>query len=327
MDCAATDPPLLPRCGADCEPLADGGCADTCAAARCAANATCTARFLGGDLPVTRRACICEPPYTGPTCELDPCDEAGETCSGRGRCVGVGDVGTRCECGVGYSGAHCEIDCSSACTGGGGVYPFGCNPAVASAVHFCGPSGGCQYADSITQGHTGWCAYKVADACASTVCAAPDDCHLGGVCTGGACGPPTAMPDGTPCNAAPWGRCMGGVCQTAAAACNVPPSPPPQLPPNSQGPTSYGTPDGDSSLGLVAVASGAMLVVLLVVGASVHRARSTLRRSRIIDTAALSKQVGTPEALGSLPLPPAPSSQFEQAYLFFTVNAPTSDLS
>ena len=134
VSCDAVAKPTLPACD-DCGIETISACNDTCAAARCGSHGTCTARFMGSDVPVSIGACICEPPYTGPTCERDPCQQSGENCNGRGTCIGVGDVSTRCECNFGYSGSSCELDCSTSCTGNGGVYPYGCAAANANPVH------------------------------------------------------------------------------------------------------------------------------------------------------------------------------------------------
>ena len=279
VDCSAVARPTLPACEG-CGEGGDGavGCEDTCSAARCGANGTCTARFLGAGLPVSRRACICEPPFTGPTCELDPCAANGETCSGRGTCVGVGDTSTRCVCERGYSGPSCELDCSATCAGNGGLYPFGCNDGLAAPVHFCGPSGGCQYANSLTEGNPGWCAYKVEDACAAITCTAPDDCHLAGPCAGGVCGSPTPLPDGTPCSGVPWGTCLSGACIATSTNCAPSPPPAPPAPP----PSSHGTLEASAGAGMaIGVGLGAVAVVLLGGGAIVHRWR--LRRRKIAD--------------------------------------------
>lgn len=133
--------------------------------------------------------------------------------------MGVGDVSTRCNCERGYSGASCEIDCSQHCAANGGVYPFGCNEAVSSPFHFCGPTGGCRYEEDLASGGS-WCAYKVVDVCDSIMCEAPDDCHLAGACVAGTCAEPVALPNGARCTSVPWGVCLHGSCNASLGQCS-----------------------------------------------------------------------------------------------------------
>lgn len=255
VDCTAVTEPALPECAA-CDEN-ELGC-DVCAAAQCGAHGTCTARFLGGDLPASRLACLCHPPYTGPRCTEDPCASRGETCNGRGTCVGVADSSTRCECDHGYSGPSCELDCSSVCPGS---WPFGCNAAVDKPFHFCGSGGGCQYADTLAQGSAGWCAYKVGDSCAQVACAAPSDCALAGPCTDGTCAAATPLPDGTYCNSVDGGVCVGGWCTPNRTACLPPePAPPPLpalLPPPPAPPLAPGGGGGEGASAALAIGVGA----------------------------------------------------------------------
>merc|ERR1711940_90583 len=98
-----------------------------CAAAGCGEHGRCAAAFLGGDVPVSRGACVCEPPYAGPLCEHDPCAAAGtQPCGAHGTCVGKGDTDFTCVCEPGHSGPRCETDCTAHCGGNGGVFPFNC---------------------------------------------------------------------------------------------------------------------------------------------------------------------------------------------------------
>ena len=279
VSCDAVAKPTLPACD-DCGIETISACNDTCAAARCGSHGTCTARFMGSDVPVSIGACICEPPYTGPTCERDPCQQSGENCNGRGTCIGVGDVSTRCECNFGYSGSSCELDCSTSCTGNGGVYPYGCAAANANPVHLCQVGGeGCQYTTSYSPS-SGWCAYKVADACGSVTCAAPNDCHLAGACVSGTCSAATPLPDGTPCSRAPWGRCSSGVCIAEQSGCIQPPPPPLYPPPILPSPDSSASTDAAWLTPVFA-----SVVTILVLGSlAVVRHLHKMRHVRVDDS-------------------------------------------
>eukprot|EP00961_Rhodomonas_salina_P029645 399281-Rhodomonas_salina.1 len=195
--------------GEDCE-------LDLCGAARCE-HGVCSATYLGGEVPVSQAACVCEAPWSGPLCDQNPCALSGRACSGHGRCVAVGDIDAACECDVGYSGDNCEDSCFGFCEGNAGVYPFGCATDVAGAVKYlCGPTGGCSYPSSPEDdGPGGWCVYKT-ETQSGCVCERPDDCHLSGQClSDGTCPSPTPRADGTPCNSVPFGVCESGVCTAA----------------------------------------------------------------------------------------------------------------
>ena len=124
VNCSEAPPTALPSCDG-CE---DDSCM-ACAAARCGPHGYCLSKFLGGHLPATRHACVCEPPWSGPTCELNPCASVAADACGRGRCVANGG-GWACECETGYSGARCDVGCDGVCNG---VYPYGCNAGVPSS--------------------------------------------------------------------------------------------------------------------------------------------------------------------------------------------------
>jgi len=84
---------------------------DMCAAAQCdPINGRCTARYMGGNLPVTQGACICRPGTYGPKCNSNAC--AGNTCSGNGICKNQGEVDYTCVCNEGYDGLKCENKCT-----------------------------------------------------------------------------------------------------------------------------------------------------------------------------------------------------------------------
>ena len=55
----------------------------------------------------TNDGCTCDAGYTGPNCEIGPCE--GETCSNKGTPSVVG-IGCECSCDAGYTGSHCEND-------------------------------------------------------------------------------------------------------------------------------------------------------------------------------------------------------------------------
>ena len=122
----------------------------------CSGHGVCTATYLGGDLPVSLGACVCEVPWAGPLCDRTPCLDAARTCSGHGTCAAVGDTATRCDCDTGYSGAECDTTCIGTCQGGGGEYPFGCASHIDGAAELlCGPTGGCSYPSTAGGGPAG----------------------------------------------------------------------------------------------------------------------------------------------------------------------------
>jgi len=83
---------------------------DTCAAAQCdPINGRCSARYLGGSLPVTRGECVCKPGTYGSKCNANPC--AGNTCSGHGVCKVMSEFEYTCICNDGYDGQKCENSC------------------------------------------------------------------------------------------------------------------------------------------------------------------------------------------------------------------------
>ena len=221
VDCKLVPEPTLPECGVRC----DEGC-EACDDARCGEHGVCTARFLGGDLPVTRQACICDVPWIGATCALNPCAEAMAQNGGRapcgehGACVASEESSWRCECVAGYSGDTCETSCDGVCQGS---FPYGCNAAVDASLHLCGPTGGCMYVEQGADTPSDWCVYQSSSSTtggAGCACpAAPNDCHVGGECAeSGVCGAALPYADGTPCHSKAWGVCVAGVCTAAAAA-------------------------------------------------------------------------------------------------------------
>jgi plastocyanin len=207
---------------------------DICGAARCGDHGVCSARFFGGDLPVSQQACVCEPPWFGPLCDQNPCSSESpgfRNCSGHGQCVpaGGGANQTTCSCHNGYTGDACDVSCDGYCQGSGGKYPYGC-AALAAADTFallCGKSGGCSYPDTkagMLQGVSGgMCAYFSRDNGDVEIprCLSENDCKENARydCVAGECPPGGGphRPDGSPCNSKSWGTCLHGECVAGLA--------------------------------------------------------------------------------------------------------------
>jgi len=83
---------------------------DTCTVANCdPQHGRCSARYMGGSLPVSLGQCVCKPGTYGPTCNANPCN--GNTCSGNGKCRNMGEFDYTCECNDGWDGTKCETKC------------------------------------------------------------------------------------------------------------------------------------------------------------------------------------------------------------------------
>jgi len=99
----------------------------------------------------------------GPLCQFDPCQAQNVACGEHGTCEAVSETEAKCKCDHDYSGDSCEITCSGYCRGGGGSYPYGCNPNLGTTrvKYGCLPRGGCNY---LTEGadypHGGFCTFK-----------------------------------------------------------------------------------------------------------------------------------------------------------------------
>ena len=224
---------------------------DLCGAARCSGHGVCTASFLGGDLPVSQKACICEEPWTGPLCDQNVCNEPGAaTCGGHGKCVPAGGRSTKCQCQEGYSGANCSTSCDAQCKG---TYPYGCAGDVSGQVHLrCNAGGGCSYGSDY---NNGWCSYKIKTQVSvnDEVCKTDNDCQYDGVwnCTSGNCTGGVNRPDGTPCNSKAFGTCTSGECVAQAASSATKGAMAPTLPSCQDDPTpsalaTVGRGDGDA---------------------------------------------------------------------------------
>jgi hypothetical protein len=139
---------------------------DICSDANCGKHGRCTARYLGGDLPVTIGQCMCEPPFTGVNCDKDPCN--GRTCNGNGVCVGKGDNDWQCICDPMFSGRECQKSCKD----------FGCSNQFNDHImfgcagydfkpkkrHYCRRGGGCAYPDMKDKPLSDeWCCYRNCD--------------------------------------------------------------------------------------------------------------------------------------------------------------------
>ena len=188
---------------------------DLCDAARCSAHGVCSAKYLGGDIPVSQMSCICESGWSGPLCNENLCERPlfSRNCSGHGSCRVVGASTTKCDCEDGYSGENCGVSCHGVCPGD---FPFGC--AGTGWLHKkyfrCNSGGGCAYANTED---VGWCTYKVNDAIDETFddsCVTENDCRFSSSwnCTTGSCNIYAPRADGTPCNSQSFGICANGNC-------------------------------------------------------------------------------------------------------------------
>lgn len=96
-----------------CQPGSEGpNCVlNPCAAANCdPRNGRCSARFLGGALPVALGQCVCKPGSYGPRCVSDPCLCA--SCGSHGKCVKTSATTYYCQCDAGYEGLTCNATCT-----------------------------------------------------------------------------------------------------------------------------------------------------------------------------------------------------------------------
>ena len=183
---------------------------DLCEAARCE-HGSCTAKFLGGSLPVTSKACVCDEGWSGPLCQYNPCATLGKTCSGHGSCIALSDTTAKCECDQGFSGDNCEVSCGEICDG---EWPYGCARNLDGIERYGCKDASCFYLQENED-------YPVEDVCtykddrqAGCVCDDHNDCLFTLPCNSdGSCPPSEYVPDFTPCNSVPFGLCQSGVCQ------------------------------------------------------------------------------------------------------------------
>lgn len=171
---------------------------DLCAAARCGEHGHPTAKYLGGSLPVTSNACICEDEWSGPLCQINPCETQNVNCGEHGTCISLSDTEAQCKCDLGWSGDSCETTCEGFCTGGGGIYPFGCNSNLEETIvrYGCSSGGGCSYlSEGQDYPHGGFCTFKSVIEGSSCLCGSGNDCELTVMCnTDGSCPTPQYLP-------------------------------------------------------------------------------------------------------------------------------------
>jgi len=185
---------------------------DVCAAARCGDHGSCTAKYLGGSLPVNARACVCDEGWSGPLCQYNPCQTLGKTCSGHGTCKAVGDTNAKCQCYDGYSGENCEHTCDDVCPG---KFPYGCARDIDGVLRYgCLRDGGCSYLrEDEEYPFIGFCTYKYVEQESSCMCGSNNDCELTVPCNSdGTCPASQYLPDSSPCNSVPFGTCKSGTC-------------------------------------------------------------------------------------------------------------------
>jgi hypothetical protein len=182
-----------------------------CSAARCEEHGRCSAQYLGGQIPVTSNACICDEGWSGKLCQFNPCQNLGKTCSGKGTCIATSDNDAKCVCDAGFSGENCETSCDGFCRG---AFPYGCAIDLAGKVKYgCNQSGGCHYLSEGQQFPSGFCTYKEASK-PDCLCSSDNDCEKTVSCNSdGSCPSPRQyLPDETPCNSIPFGTCKSGIC-------------------------------------------------------------------------------------------------------------------
>jgi hypothetical protein len=153
---------------------------DLCSAARCV-HGHCAAKYLGGELPVTINACVCDEGWSGPLCQFNPCHDSGKTeaCSnsGHGTCVAMSDTEAKCVCDAGYSGEECSESCDGKCNGS---YPFGCATNINGVERYgCHSAGGCNYLKAGEEyPYAGFCTYKSVLQTVDCICGEDNDCEL-----------------------------------------------------------------------------------------------------------------------------------------------------
>jgi hypothetical protein len=134
---------------------------DLCSDADCGEHGSCSARYLGGDMPVTNKACVCGDTWLGERCDKNPC--AGIDCSGNGKCIAVNENEAMCECQDGYLGGMCEdrSACEGYCEKGNFPY-FDCGSDISGMVALgCFKTGGCYYLrEGQDYPYDGFCTYK-----------------------------------------------------------------------------------------------------------------------------------------------------------------------
>jgi len=98
----------------------------------------------------------------GPICGVNPCQSQNVACGEHGSCVAVSQTEAKCKCDTDWSGESCETTCGSFCSGGNGLYPYGCNPNLNAVVKYgCLSGGGCNYlGEGSDYPHGGFCTFK-----------------------------------------------------------------------------------------------------------------------------------------------------------------------
>ena len=179
IDCSSINDGVLPadECPEMCDSMCNGensycDCASTtckfkpgftetsdlCGAARCGKHGSCSAQYLGGKLPVTSNACICDEGWSGSLCQHNPCASLGKTCSGHGTYIAASDTDAKCVCEDGFSGDNCDQSCDGFCVG---EFPYSCARNMAGIVQYgCNQNGGCHYLrESEDYPFDGFCTY------------------------------------------------------------------------------------------------------------------------------------------------------------------------
>ena len=154
--------------------------ADLCTAARCE-HGTCIATYLGGELPVTKNACVCEDGWSGSRCQFNPCLTLNKQCV-HGYCRAISDTEAACVCDKGFSGEECTESCDGICNGS---YPYGCATNINEVVRYgCHPGGGCNYLkEGQNYPYSGFCTYKEVEQNGDCVCGEENECELSRLCS------------------------------------------------------------------------------------------------------------------------------------------------
>ena len=216
---------------------------DLSAAARCGLHGHPVAKYLGGDLPVTSHACLCDDGWSGPLCQFNPCQELGLSCGSNGVCIALSDTEAQCKCDLGYSGEYCDVSCDLLCPGNGGIYPYGCNANLGPEIvlYGCGLTGGCSYLTEGQEMGSSFCTFKeVTSSSTDCICGGDNDCEKSVTCNSdGSCPPPQYLPDFTACNSVPFGVCQAGTCleNGATASPSVSPTTATPTTPQTSSPT------------------------------------------------------------------------------------------
>ena len=102
-----------------CNPGFTGNnCERNICATDCGVHGTCSAKYLGGEIPVSINRCVCEDGWYGERCDKNTKPTPDLTSL---------------------------LLCEEKCSGNGGVWPFNCNQNAGKPFAYCGIKGECHY--------------------------------------------------------------------------------------------------------------------------------------------------------------------------------------